>query len=488
VVALPNITGESSGEAAMSDLRGTSARSAGAAAHDEDLSSASSTTESRVATFTRELLNMRRSSEEKQKAGFERVKKEMLGSWPREISDLPDSVLKSVREAIEGLFEPTEVETQPDGASVKEEVTLIALQCRYNCFHRGFFRACALLNHSCDANAAMKYTPGRSLTAHADLGDAAFTSLGVVSLVTCRKMKKGELIAVKYLGDFDFILGVLPRRDLLNASWLFVCNCGRCVADLQPGAQTEWVRCTATESCSGSVHLPVPAKTGTVVAKLADEFVRTCPECGKECRMIDGLIDAAHEVRLGTLQLSVEFHLPNSSLRDIHARAVELRRIVRRWCHDAHWLHTLVLYQTAILAQRRIDEAFNFATEENGRITPTIAAAQFGLDNFVPWRAEEPAYRPLREEVDLLGWQTELERRLAPFYPEEQLWALHVAIGRLAVLLALAFPQKLPEAESLIVKKAVHFPRSVAARAVAALSRHPDLSAKQLRVVLKALK
>jgi hypothetical protein len=460
------------------------------AAEGED--SASATTESRVRAFTQSLLEMRRSEDPKDQESFRRVGLEMAGSWPRQETDLPAEVRVSVRGAINDLFTAEEraAETE-DGMAVSDAVALTALQCRYNCFHRGFFRTCALLNHSCDANAAMKYSPGRSLSLHAQLpDDANSTCIGVVSLVTCRKIRKGEQVTVKYLGDFDFILGVLPRRDLLRASWLFVCDCRRCKSDLEPTAQTEWMRCTAEtsaagEGCGGIVHLPVPPDTDTAVAHSLDDLERLCPQCGKKAAVSEELKRELHDVRLRTLNLVTDFQRPGFLLKDLHDAAVAQRERVARHCHEAHWLHALVVYQFCVLAQRRVEEVFAVALD--GRLGYAAASAQLGLENYVAWPAgAKEMARPFRPDLDVLGWHVELERRLIPYYPEAQLWSLHVAIGRLAVLLALAHPTRLADVEDLIVRKAPQFSRTISTAALAALSK--VFTSKQLRVVGKALK
>lgn len=450
--------------------------------------SAATSTESLVAHFTKELLVLRRSSDTAQRALYARTLREMAGSWPRTLDDIPTTVRDATVEQIDQQLNDEE---RAD-ASTRDELLLIALQCRYNRFHSGFFRTCALINHACDANAAMKYMPGRSPSFHSDVDPtkiSGFDSIGIVGLVACRDIRRDEVISVKYLNDFDFLLGVAARRELLYGSWLFECTCPRCVADDQPDVTCEMVRCT-TAGCGGFAHLPLWTLDDSPVARKAMGIKRPCSVCGAEQSLGEDRAKLLSDVRLQALRVQAEFaQMPIFSLSDLHARIATLRQTVAEHCHGDHWLHRVLLYVFCILAQRRVDECVEFFA--TGKIAVEAAAQQLGLDTF-RWEVDPRTRRYVphfADTIDVLGWLVELHARICDFYPDNQLWALHMSVCRAAALLAIARPDDmLPAAEALLAPRVRQLDRSHCVAMHGLLQQSGRLSAKQLKPFSKLLK
>ncbi|CCD13316.1 unnamed protein product, partial [Trypanosoma congolense IL3000] len=178
-----------------------------------------STTTEIVLSFAQKALpHQRRRSDE-----WKRLKKEFEGCWPRSPTDVPSDIQNLVMGEVRPLL-PRMSDTD------FEELFLVSMMCRYNCFYHGFFRACALANHSCVANAAMKF-------------DAASNT---VTLIAVRPVEAGEFVNVKYLSDAQLLMGVGNRREYLR-SWLFWCSCERCTSDNDPNAFHEHVQCTSCQ-------------------------------------------------------------------------------------------------------------------------------------------------------------------------------------------------------------------------------------------------
>ena len=171
----------------------------------------------------------------------------------------------------------------------------------------------------------------------------------------------------------------------------------------------------------------------------------------------------------------------------LHRNVYKVRAEIAKYCHKRHWLHTLCIYQFCVVAQRRVDQAFKEIAADP-QVRPAIArhAAEFGLKNF---DAASMAKDPIREphaEIDALGLFLELEARMKPFYPDSQLWALHVAAGSVAVMIAALFPDRLDTVSPIICSKAVHFPTTMRA-SIRTVLKASGASTKQLRPIDRAL-
>ncbi|ESL06300.1 hypothetical protein TRSC58_06028 [Trypanosoma rangeli SC58] len=183
-----------------------------------------------------------------------RLNKQFKGCWPRSPEDMLPDVRSELSHALRG-----ELPAMDDDAF--ESLFALAVMCRYNCFYSGFFRACALANHSCLANAAMKYNPEDE----------------TVTLIAVRSISAGEFVNVKYLSDAHFLMGVGKRRECLR-SWLFWCKCDRCSTDNESFATQEQIQCG---QCHGWTHLPLT--TECAVTRDRDPLLpqeKPCIHCG----------------------------------------------------------------------------------------------------------------------------------------------------------------------------------------------------------------
>lgn len=427
-------------------------------------------TESIVLRFAEHILAEQQANSKE----WQSFKRDFVGAWPRSIEDVSPLALQHVSDFIRPTF-PT-----LDTAAF-EELLLVSLICRFNCFYTGFFRTCALANHSCNANIAMKYSPATQ----------------TVTMTAVKEIQPGELMNVKYLNDAYFLLGLCKRRQLLQA-WLFWCRCPRCVDDNDAAtAVQEFVRCP---KCAGYTHYPIPAPLCEWSS--ADPLVNAnppCPQCG------EGV--AWDEDKLQVFYALPDCQLDNASAQEAGAWLTgKLLTAHSLRLHPAHWIHRVLYYLFCLHLDSALQHHFgaimrarsvSAAREEEVRdvlrafglratyapfLHPSQAADTAGLcndssngerrnggDNGVTHRPNA-AYCPAGVVADTTLVRTSARTNgsdalravcilillIKPFYPEMEMWALHRMICE-CVLLHMLYQRslRLPEEDQLSQEQAV---------------------------------
>ncbi|CBH17461.1 hypothetical protein, conserved [Trypanosoma brucei gambiense DAL972] len=435
-----------------------------------------------VSSFAQKVFaHQQRCSEE-----WKRFKKEFKGCWPRSPEDVPDDV----RREISGTLRP---ELPPMEDRDFEELFLASTMCRYNCFHTGFFRACALANHSCMANAAMKLN---------SRGDS-------VTLIAVRPIAAGEFINVKYLSDAQFLMGVGKRREYLR-SWLFWCDCSRCLSDRNGSSVSEHVQCGHCYR-----YTCVPLRGDGAESKEVDPLlseVVSCSHCGLDCswspescdgveRIIDSLKEATSCPSYYELQ---KWFLVN------------VRKVKELRVHPEHWLYRMLLYYFCFVVTPYIDDAF-VGYQRVGWGAPNVGMLLLNFGFFSEYslpsegdcgtvRCNDPNTGNVTNNGshdtdsimdgkvlgDTLYILCLLWRLIEPFYPPYEGWAVHRAICYM-VLFAHTHPKGemvLPGSLTLqlLSKHGKYIGRNELSTWVAAYSRHklPDsqkgiLSVRQIK-------
>eukprot|EP00656_Telonema_subtile_P055466 TRINITY_DN8592_c0_g1_i1.p1 TRINITY_DN8592_c0_g1~~TRINITY_DN8592_c0_g1_i1.p1 ORF type:complete len:273 (+),score=20.07 TRINITY_DN8592_c0_g1_i1:88-906(+) len=245
-----------------------------------------------------------------------------------------------------------------------EEVAHLALICRYNCFHSGFFRVCALANHSCDPNAAMKYV----------------ASMRKVVMVAVKDILPGEAITVKYFADLEYMMGVGRRRELLHKSWLFWCDCKRCARDLGVGGiekaaltheSVACAACAAAGRFKGIVFLPTPGleQQGAVVLLPSTGTCQNCSETttfeGNSRRGDLHAMAQAVESIITVVQSGADIE---TVMKAVSAALAVLRPIV----HQDHWSTRIILYCFCLYLHSAASRSFEIVSK---RMMPLKDAA-----------------------------------------------------------------------------------------------------------------
>lgn len=306
-----------------------------------------------------------------------------------------------------------------------EEIAHLALICRYNCFHSGFFRVCALANHSCDPNAAMKYVAAQRK----------------VVMVAVKDIQPGEAITVKYFADLEYMMGVGKRRELLHKSWLFWCDCGRCAHDLGVDVADKAVlthESVTCESCAkagrsgGFVFLPTPGHEGHMDdVKLPTSG--TCPIC-KEVTTFQGGARAGDLSRMsqaveGIITIVQSGADLETVMRAVSAALAVLRPIV----HQDHWSTRIILYCFCLYLHSAVSRAFEMVSKRMVPLKeaagPLLAKMQIDVAADL---TSNPAMTMSNNGGDALVCVLDLWRRIEPFYPPSQGWAVHTIVCKLA--------------------------------------------------------
>ncbi|KAH8606332.1 SET domain [Trypanosoma vivax] len=389
--------------------------------------------------------------QQQRSAEWLRFRKEFKGCWPRCPGDVPAEMHAEVAEKLRPQLPSMSDEDF-------EELYLFAMMCRYNCFRSGFFRACALANHSCIANAAMKYNPGeKSMT-----------------LIAVRHIAAGEFVNVKYLSDAQFLMGVGKRREYLR-SWLFWCACSRCCSDSDgtfgDGAPQEQMQCA---HCHRFTHLPF--------SSIREAAMETDPLIPREapCLHCGATVSWSTESRQLVEQVTDSFKIAATYTRVDEITEWFTRNVAKVHevhVHPKHWLYRVLLYFFCVPLTSLINEHFvKFrAVGWHGSHVEALLL-QFGLRRLYqnPFTddyrdSDQPA--PVNavhdggvENADLLQMSAGMEcggdllyalsilwRLIEPFYPPYEGWALHRAICQLT-LFALTNPREsvaMPASEAL---------------------------------------
>ncbi|RNF26511.1 uncharacterized protein Tco025E_01216 [Trypanosoma conorhini] len=384
-----------------------------------------------VAYFAKKMYPHQRANSET----WVRFNKQFKGCWPRSPGDMSADVRSELSHALR-----KQLPAMDDDAF--ESLFALAVMCRYNCFHSGFFRACALANHSCLANAAMKYNPEDE----------------TVTLIAVRPISAGEFVNVKYLSDAHFLMGVGKRREYLR-SWLFWCKCDRCSADNESSATQEQLQC---RQCHGWTHLPLT--TDGAAKKDQDPVLpheKPCMHCG-------ATVAWSPESRAIVSQLIVSFSsvTGNMTYDSLMMWLLEgARQIAVLRVHPDNWLYRVLLYffcvpMTSIVNgafeqfsakgwhspqvemlmrdagfRRLYTEVINGGTKAEDGSQQTGESVSAGVacgGNVGSAGVAEPAAEVVRGG-DVLYALCVLWRLISSFYPPYEGWSLHRSICRLVL-------------------------------------------------------
>ncbi|CUG87436.1 Hypothetical protein, putative, partial [Bodo saltans] len=340
------------------------------------------------------------------------VNRALAGSWPRRLEDVPAQQQTAAISVVEKVLSTRTQSNhknsriQPDtfSSSERRSIAHLALICRYNCFHSGFFRACALLNHSCLPNAAMKFVQ-RDQSVH---------------MLVVSPIKTGDDITVKYLTDADYLEGVGRRRELLWNSWLFWCTCKRCTLDDQSTSTSEFRKCSSS-ACTEYVHCPTPGAESSSSVDPNTTSERLCSACGTVTRWTVEERDRIYTARTAAAQME-------GDIASISSQFVRLREDVAPLVHPDHWIHRVLLYYFGVKATQAVGHWFQGLLSEQLLLSAVAPLALRSLSD------EPPAERKNHCGGGLLVALVDLWDRIVPFYPWNEGWALHCAIVRLLVI------------------------------------------------------
>ena len=348
------------------------------------------TTESLVEFFANELGQMI----EKSPQGWDKVRRQMRGSWPRRFEEVPQKMLDKFQAKINDQWSDLS-DTQ------RKELLLLALQCRYNRFYSGFFRVCALINHSCSPNAAMKYNPASK----------------EVGLLVVSTVKRGEALTVKYLDDFEYFAGVGQRRQLLHFSWLFWCNCSRCATELDPSCTAEHIKCS-TQGCNSYVYCPGPRSRvgGDPEAlpqdpALADETKFKCAACGNVRRWSEDERQIIYQI-----QDEIPKYL-NTTFDQLIRFVQSAQSRARSLVHNDHWIYRQLLNVFCLGASGYVQRIFDAVVAPPDGLTAMVGEP-------LHIEGEEP---PGGFTMFLF---MDIWRRIKSFYPDSQGWLIHATVLR----------------------------------------------------------
>lgn len=363
-----------------------------------------------------------------QSARWVAFKKDFTGAWPRNDDEIDVDTRETISSYLRSRFADV---AEPEF----RELLSTALMCRYNCFHSGFFRTCALANHSCHANIAMKYNSADE----------------TVKMIAVDTIQPGELMNVKYLSDAHFLLGVGKRRELLR-SWLFWCQCDRCLQDSQPTAISEFVQCPSCLAYSHSALLGHNAA--------ADPLLQTTEPC-RVCRSpiiwAEAQRSLLQDELLHSFTKSTSFYTMDALSSWMRKQLMETAQLR---VHPENWIYRVLLYFLAVGLTGMVDNV------QAGLGEPRIS--QTAIDNikslFGPcglWEFYMPRCDAVREDLVAAGTvsrdhfvQTSPDKGggceslkalvllwhlLSPFYPVNEMWSVHDAICKM-VLLHLLYP------------------------------------------------
>jgi hypothetical protein len=237
-----------------------------------------------------------------------------------------------------------------------------------------------------------------------------------VHLLVVSDVKAGESLTVKYLDDDDYLLGVYHRRRTLHTSWLFWCDCARCMAELQETSTTEHLRCK-TAGCKGFVHLPGPfVGTSTAVDPLVPRS-RTCSLCKKdrgwEKEEEETVVASLERLRSLLMRGSVKLAEVIKVVQSCHAQ-------LRSFVHEDHWTIRVVNYNFSLAACQIVGQYFDVLQRSAEGFEALIG------DPLIVEGAEP-------EGGVTLHWMADLWQRIKTFYPTGQGWQLHISIIRCVV-------------------------------------------------------
>ncbi|KAG5477932.1 hypothetical protein LSCM4_05325 [Leishmania orientalis] len=370
-----------------------------------------------------------------QAAGSKRwldFKKDFTGAWPRSDDDIDADTRDPISSFLRTRF--------PDVAEDDfRELLSTALMCRFNCFHSGFFRTCALANHSCHANIAMKYSSAEE----------------TVKMVAVDRIEPGELMNVKYLSDAHFLLGVGKRRELLR-SWLFWCQCDRCQRDSQATAISEFVECPACGAFSHSALMGFNSASDPLL-----EAKEACHACRADLVWSPAQRDLLQNELMHTFTSSTSYYTSKELAEWMH-RQLEKTETLR--LHPEHWVYRALFYFFAVALTAMVDRVTaglsesrisQFVVEEIKCLLGACGLQTYYLPRCAAARAKAGGAKHMAGMVafdeivctssdsgggcEFLKSLIILWELLVPFYPVNEMWSVNDAICKL-VLLHLVYP------------------------------------------------
>lgn len=358
---------------------------------------------------------------------------QMKGAWPRNIQeDITPEMLMEIEPALRKAF--------PD-VEKKEfsELMHTALICRCNGFQNGFFRVCALANHSCVANSAMKFRPSQQS----------------VVMIAVKDIHANESILVKYLSDADFLMGLGKRRDYLH-SWHFWCQCSRCLEDQQEDADIEKISCP---SCGEYVVHPFTPNPSAEDKELLEICAKPCGSCGAS------LVNWKDQH--SPMLYSLLTHMTESTQMTTAAALTDwmhrtLEEIVLLDLHPCHWLYRILFYFYCFAVVEQILPSV-LKELKNGNRSSDVVSSVFHLNgvreiyinkvlkNFVSSITDSPTKgssrgstnpnstlitSPVFQSLCYEGCDAVLAfiiffHHISSFYPLYELWAAHKTICHL---------------------------------------------------------
>ncbi|KAG5492973.1 hypothetical protein JKF63_01554 [Porcisia hertigi] len=359
-------------------------------------------------------------------------KKDFTGAWPRSDDDIDVDTLDTIGSSLRTRFPDV-----PENEFC--ELLRTALMCRYNCFHSGFFRTCALANHSCHANIAMKYSSVEE----------------TVKMIAVDTIEPGEFMNVKYLSDAHFLLGVGKRRELLR-SWHFWCQCTRCQRDSQSMAISEFIECSACGAFSHSALMGFnPASDPMLPGR------EECRVCSAEMVWSAAQRDLLQNELMHTFTSSTSYYTSEELAGWMHTQLAKTEKLR---LHPAHWVYRALFYFFAVALTVIVNNVSAGLSEP--RITPLLMDKMMNLFEacglqtyYLPRCAAARTKAGSAIELAGLGVVDEvvctssksgggceflksliiLWKMLVPFYPVNEMWSVNDAICKL-VLLHLIYP------------------------------------------------
>lgn len=348
------------------------------------------------------------------------LKKQMKGAWPRSMEEVSGDVMSAIT--------PTLKEEFGDLSDAEfDELLEMSLVCRFNSFQSGFFRVCALANHSCAANIAMKHRPSNNTT----------------TMVTVMDISPGDLLNVKYLGDAHLLMGVGKRREYLR-SWLFWCDCERCQRDTQSNAEVESIACP---SCGKYVFHPFTPNAVTRDEEMLQFCEAPCVHCKAPLSQwidVHGAVVNAFLTKITQSNaLSIE-QLPGW-MRNM------LEELKLLQIHPAHWMYRLILFFVCAPFCHHLQTIVSEVDSGAHQHALTSLFRPSGLrELYVPLieqhledsREASSAsifsspglLATLREGCDMLNTFVLLWLHISSFYPPFELWAIHRATCQIVLL------------------------------------------------------
>eukprot|EP00796_Vickermania_ingenoplastis_P007374 gene7374-5189_t len=362
-----------------------------------------------------------RPHQKRRREDWDNFKKMLLGAWPRNLNEVSADMMEAVEPPLRSIYPDLDSDTF-------RELLQVSLVCQCNGFQSGFFRTCALANHSCTANIAMKFN----------------RMTQKVKMLTVRDIAAGDFLNVKYLGDAHFLMGVGKRRDYLR-SWLFWCDCERCIGDTKDEAEVEEVSCPG---CSTYNIFPFTPNASTPDPVLLDLCSKPCKSCSSSlCPWFE-----KNEQKINNFLSEVTRSRSMSSVEELVSWIESmLSEVDALGLSPSHWMYRVLLYFFCEPLPPMLQNIISRmgASGEKGTVAalfrPTGVRRYYvpQIERYVEAKPDSCIFPremvgKLGEGFDILTTFILLWHHISSFYPVHELWAVHKATCQL-VLLQLLF-------------------------------------------------